>query len=66
MAEEPTYLDIDKVARRYSSSANALYSQRHRGSNPGALAVRVGKKLLWRESDLETWWEQTRSAGDAG
>lgn len=51
-------LDVEETAEFFRTSVAALYSQRHRGEAPGALAVKVGRKLLWRRSDLEAWWER--------
>lgn len=58
----PEYLTIGEVAQRLHTSPGALYTQRHRGEAPGALAVKVGKKLLWRESDLEEWFDRERES----
>ena len=54
------HLDIAEVSILLKTSPSALYTQRHRGEPPGSLAVRVGKKLLWRRSDLDSWWEAQR------
>lgn len=48
-------LTIEEVADLLRTTPTALYSSRHRREAPGALAVRVGKRLLWRPSDLEAW-----------
>ena len=54
------YLNSQEVADRYHTSPAALYTQRHRGDAPGSLAVKVGRKLLWREQDLEEWFDAER------
>lgn len=54
------YLTIAEVAERYRTSPGALYTQRYRSESPGALAVKVGSKLLWRVEDLDAWFEQER------
>jgi predicted DNA-binding transcriptional regulator AlpA len=46
---------IDEVAHYLNTTNSALYSQRHRGENPGALAIRVGRRLVWRPADIEAW-----------
>jgi predicted DNA-binding transcriptional regulator AlpA len=57
------YLGIDEVAARYpGQTPNSLYTQRHRGEAPGALGVKVGRRILWRESDLEAWFDSLREA----
>ena len=52
------YLDSRAVADRYHTSPAALYTQRHRGDAPGSLAVTVGRRLLWREQDLDAWFDE--------
>ena len=51
------YLDSQAVADRYHTSPGALYAQRYRGDAPGSLACKVGRRLLWRERDLEEWFD---------
>jgi hypothetical protein len=58
----PEYLTIDEVAERFRTSPGALYTQRHRGESPGALAVKVGSKLLWNVEDLEQWFDHERES----
>ena len=60
------YLGIAEVSILYQTSPSALYSQRHRGEAPGALCVKVGKKLMWRKADLEKWWESQRKPARSG
>jgi hypothetical protein len=36
----------------------ALYTQRHRGDKPGALGVRVGRKILYRQSDINQYLDE--------
>ena len=56
------FFPIEQVAKRYHSSPTAIYSQRHRGEAPGALAIKVGKRLLWKLEDLEAWEESQKVA----
>ena len=56
-----TYLPVEQVAKRYHTTPAALYSQRHRGQDLGALGVKVGRRILWSEADLEKWWESQRA-----
>jgi predicted DNA-binding transcriptional regulator AlpA len=55
------YLDVVQVSYLYQTSPSALYSQRHRGEMPGALGVRVGRKILWRRSDLDQWFDARKA-----
>ena len=57
---EDRFLTTAEVAERYRLSESALYTQRHRGESPGALGVRVGRKILYRLSDLEAWWDRQK------
>lgn len=54
------FLDILQVAQRYATSPSALYTQRHRGEAPGALAIKVGRRLLWSIEDLKAWEEEKK------
>jgi hypothetical protein len=36
----------------------ALYTQRHRGHKPGALGIRVGRKILYRPSDINRYLDE--------
>lgn len=60
----PEYLTIDQVAERYHTTRSALYQQRLTGLAPGNLGVLVGKRLIWRASDLEAWFDSRLA--DAG
>ncbi len=52
------YLTISEVADRLRTTKSALYTQHHRGMAPGALGVKVGRRILWRVSDLESWYDK--------
>ena len=60
--ETGEFLDIAQVSVLLGTSPSALYTQRHRLEAPGVLAVRVGRKLLWRRADIDQWWEESRLA----
>lgn len=49
-------LDVEEMAATFNTTAASLYVQRNRGTAPGSLAVRVGKRLYWHRADLEAWW----------
>ena len=55
-----SYLTAKEVAEQYRLTTSALYTQRHRREPPGILGVKVGRKLLWRRSDLDAWFDRTR------
>lgn len=59
------YLSIAEVSILFQTSPSALYSQKHRNEAPGNLCVRVGKKLMWKRSDLEAWFDSERQKADA-
>jgi hypothetical protein len=53
MGSHSEFLDVAQVAALFHTTAAALYSQRHRRESPGALGIKVGKKLLFRRVDLD-------------
>lgn len=60
------FLTVSEVAELLRTTPNALYSARHRGLEPASLAVQVGKRLLWRRSDLEDWFDRQMDKAVAG
>jgi excisionase family DNA binding protein len=52
------FLTTEETARLLRTSRSALYMQRARNALPGLLGVRMGRQLLFRRSDLDTWIEQ--------
>ena len=54
--ERPDYLTVREVADLYRVSVSALYTQRYRSEPPGVLGVKVGRRLLWKRSELDVWW----------
>lgn len=53
---EAEFLTVEEAAAYLRTTKVALYSQRHRGEKPGALGVRVGKRLLWNRADIIDWF----------
>lgn len=53
----PEYLTAVEVAALLGRTPGALYVERHRGQPPASLAVKVGRRLLWRRADLDRWWD---------
>jgi len=56
-----TFLTPDQVAERYQVSLDTLKEWRYRRRGPEFL--RIGKRVRYREADLERW-EQEREAAD--
>ena len=51
-------LTLKEAADYLRLTPGALYSQRYRGERPGALGIRVGKKLLYRSSDIDRFLDE--------
>lgn len=58
MTNRRELLTIDEVAQWLRTTPNALRVQRHRREGPGALAVKVGRRLLWDEAAVMAWLKQ--------
>jgi excisionase family DNA binding protein len=54
-------LTSGETAKALRLSVAALHTMRHRGGGPPA--VRVGRKLLFRESDIEQWVAERAEQG---
>lgn len=54
------YLTTAEVASMFRTTPGALYTQRHRRELPGALGVKVGRKVLYPRVDLERFVEALR------
>ena len=53
MTQTAPLLTIEQVADYFRTTPGALYTQRHKGANPGALGVKVGKRVLFHPDDIE-------------
>ena len=51
-------LTLQEAADYLRLTPSALYTQRHRGEKPGALGIRVGRKILYRPSDITRFLEE--------
>jgi hypothetical protein len=51
-------LTIKETADYLRLTPAALYTQRHRGDKPGALGIRVGRKILYRPSDINSYLDE--------
>lgn len=51
-------LTVSEAAEYLRLTPGALYTQRHRGEKPGALGIKVGRKVLYRRTDLERFFDE--------
>lgn len=51
-------LTLKEAADYLRLTPAALYTQRHRGEKPGALGIRVGRKILYRPSDINRFLDE--------
>ena len=58
-------LTLQEAADYLRLTPSALYSQRYKGENPGALGIRVGKKVLYRPADINRFLEDQLARADA-
>lgn len=54
-------LTLTEAADYLRLTPSAMYTQRHRGNKPGALGIRVGRKILYRPSDIERFLDEQLS-----
>ncbi len=57
-AEREPLVPLDDVLAHTGLTPAAFYSMRHRGDGP--TAYRLGKRLMFRWSDVERWLESRR------
>jgi len=53
-------LTTDDVAARFRTSPATVRYWRHAGIGPAG--VKVGRRVLYEESECDRWWEAKRSA----
>jgi hypothetical protein len=58
-------LTLQEAADYLRLTPSALYSQRYKGEEPGALGIRVGKKVLYRPADIERYLDERRAEAHA-
>lgn len=51
-------LTLKEAADYLRLTPSAMYTQRHRGEKPGALGIRVGRKILYRPSDINRFLDE--------
>ncbi len=59
----PEFLTTEELAARWHTTPAGLHNMRHRSSAP--LAVRAGRRLLWRLSEVQAW-ERARTSATGG
>jgi hypothetical protein len=57
-------LTLEETAEYLRLTPGALYTQRYRGERPGALGIRVGRKVLYRPSDINRFLEERLNEAD--
>jgi excisionase family DNA binding protein len=63
--QPPEMLTVEEAADFFRTTRGGLYAQRHRGEYPGALGVRVGRRILFRRIDIDAWYETRRQESGA-
>jgi hypothetical protein len=51
-------LTLRETAEYLRLTPGALYTQRYRREKPGALGIRVGRKILYRPSDIDRFLDE--------
>jgi hypothetical protein len=51
-------LTLQETANYLRLTPGALYTQRYRGEKPGVLGIRVGRKILFRPSDIDRFLDE--------
>lgn len=55
-------LTVHEAADYLRSSPGALFTQRYRGEKPGVLGVKVGRRLVYRLTDIEKYLDDQLAA----
>lgn len=59
-------LTLKETADYLRLTPAALYTQHHRGEKPGALGMRVARKILFRPSDIDRFLEEQLERATTG
>ena len=54
---EQALATVEEVAKYLRTTPAALYSQRFRDEAPGALGVKVGRRILFDVAELQAWFK---------
>ena len=55
-------LTIEETAEYLRLTPGALYTQRYRREKPGSLGVRIGRRILYRPSDIDRFLDEKLNA----
>lgn len=55
-------LTIEEAAEYLRLTPGALYTQRYRREKPGSLGVRIGRRILYRPSDIDRFLDEKLNA----
>lgn len=55
-------LTLQETANYLRLTPGALYTQRYRGEKPGVLGIRVGRRVLFRFSDIDDFLNELSKA----
>jgi len=58
-------LTIEETAEYLRLTPGALYTQRYRREKPGALGVRIGRRILYRPSDIDRFLDEKQNEAAA-
>ena len=61
----PELLTTPEAAEYLRLTPSALLVQRHRGQQPGSLGFKVGRRILFRRSDIERYIDERAAAEQA-
>ena len=57
-------LTVEETAAYLRLTPGALYTQRSRREKPGALGIRVGRRVLFRPSDIDSFLDERLSEAE--
>ena len=59
-------LTVEETAAYLRLTPGALYTQRYRREKPGVLGIRVGRRVLFRPSDIDGFLDERLSEVEVG
>ena len=66
MSSQSDYLTIEDVVALFPGrTRGAIYAERHLGLGLGAMATLVGKRLYWKRSAVDEWFDQKQARDEA-
>lgn len=64
--ERDRVLTLNEAADYLRLTPGALYAQRYRSENPGALGIRVGRKIIYRMTDIDNYLDRLLAESQSG